>query len=488
MPASSIFCEKSPQIVLHPALCVTQNEAVTTTVAQSPSARRGTRRNMKPILALNAFEAKDTAALPGEVRPLVEQRNAVMGAASVLFYDTPIEMVSAHGAVMVDAQGREYLDFYNNVPSVGHCHQHVTAAIARQLTELNIHSRYLHRGMHAYAERLLATFPAGLSNLTLTCTGSESNDLALRLARNFTGRTGVIVSAGAYHGNTAAVTEVSPTSAKSGTQSPQVRLVPTPDSYRVPPEELATRFAADVSAAALDLEQQGFGVAALLVDSIFSSDGVYADPPGFLAAAVAVTKHHGGLFIADEVQPGFGRTGTHLWGFARHGVVPDIVTMGKPMGNGYPMGGVVTRPEILTALCDEVGYFNTFGGTPVAAAAGMAVLDVLENEQLMANAEHVGAYLRQSLRELAVRFPCLGDVRGAGLYNAVEIVSDPQRKTPAADLTSKLMNGLRQRQILVGAAGPAANVLKLRPPLCLSRANVDSFIHATADTLAALGH
>ncbi len=446
------------------------------------------RKRMKPILALNAFEATDTAKLPDEVRPLVETRNAVMGAASVLFYDTPIEMVSAQGATMRDAQGREYVDFYNNVPSVGHCHPHVTAAIARQLTQLNIHSRYLHRGMHAYAERLLATFPAGLSNLTLTCTGSESNDLALRLASQFTGHQGVIVSAGAYHGNTAAVTDVSPTSAKTGTKAPHVRLVRTPDSYRVPSGELAARFAADVSAAALDLEHHGFGVAALLVDSIFSSDGVYADPPGFLAEAVSLTKRHGGLFIADEVQPGFGRTGTQLWGFARHGVVPDIVTMGKPMGNGYPMGGVVTRPEILTALCEEVGYFNTFGGTPVAAAAGMAVLDVIENEGLMANAEQVGAYLRQGLRELAVRYPCLGEVRGAGLYNAVEIVTDPQLKTPDPALTSALMNGLRQRQVLIGAAGPYGNVLKLRPPLCLSRAHVDTLIHATADTLSALGH
>ena len=212
---------------------------------------------MKQILALNAFEAKDTATLPDEVRTLVVQRNAVMGAASVLFYDTPIEMVSARGATMRDAQGREYVDFYNNVPSVGHCHPHVTAAIAQQLTQLNIHSRYLHRGMHAYAERLLATFPAGLSNLTLTCTGSESNDLALRLAHKFTGHSGVIVSAGAYHGNTAAVTEVSPTSAKMGTKAPHVRLVRTPDSYRVPAAELAQRFAADVTAAAQDLEQHG---------------------------------------------------------------------------------------------------------------------------------------------------------------------------------------------------------------------------------------
>ncbi len=459
---------------------------------------------MKEILALNAFDRTTATALDENVQRLVDQRHRVMGAASVLFYDAPIEMVSARGAFLYDANGVAYLDCYNNVPSVGHAHPHVTAAIAQQLTQLNIHSRYLHRGMHAYAERLLATFPAALSNLTLTCTGSESNDLALRLASAYTGRTGVIVTAAAYHGNTAAVTAVSPASARISADASAnasanasasasayhaaVRVVPAPDSYRVPAADLGARFAQDVEAAARDLAQQGFGVSALLVDSIFSSDGVYAEPAGFLTDAVAVVRRHGGLVIADEVQPGFGRTGSHLWGFARHGLVPDIVTMGKPMGNGYPMGGVVTRPEILSALCEHVGYFNTFGGTPVAAAAGMAVLDVLECEGLMANAADVGAYLRERLRELMTRFPAIGDVRGAGLYNAVELVDDPTTTQPATLLASAVINGLRQRQVLIGAAGPHGNILKLRPPLCFSREHVDTLVRATVETLTALGH
>jgi 4-aminobutyrate aminotransferase-like enzyme len=443
---------------------------------------------MKEILALNAFDRATATALDVDVQRLVDQRHRVMGAASVLFYDTPIEMVSARGAFLYDANGLAYLDCYNNVPAVGHAHPHVTAAIATQLTQLNIHSRYLHRGMHAYAERLLATFPAALSNLTLTCTGSESNDLALRLASAYTGHTGVIVTAAAYHGNTAAVTAVSPASARSSAYHGAVRVVRAPDSYRVPAADLGARLAQDVEAAARDLAQQGFGVSALLVDSIFSSDGVYADPAGFLTDAVAVVRRQGGLMIADEVQPGFGRTGGHLWGFQRHGLVPDIVTMGKPMGNGYPMGGVVTRPEILSALCEHVGYFNTFGGTPVAAAAGMAVLDVLEAEGLMANAEQVGTYLRERLRDLMTRFPVIGDVRGAGLYNAVELVDDPTTRTPAASLASAVINGLRQRQVLIGAAGPHGHILKLRPPLCFSREHVDTLVRAITATLASLGH
>ena len=441
---------------------------------------------MQQILTLNAFDPHGASDLRGTLRTLVEQRKQLMGASSVLFYDTPLEITAAHGALMYDAEGREYLDCYNNVPSVGHCHPYVTAAIARQMGQLNIHTRYLHQGMHEYGERLLKTFPDGLSNLTLTCTGSESNDFALRLAKHFTGNSGVIVCGAAYHGNTAAVTEVSPASSKTGVSAAWVRVVQAPDSYRIPPAMLGPRLAEEVEIAARDLKRHGFGVSAFLVDSIFSSDGVYAHPEGFLIDAVAATRRHGGLFIADEVQCGFGRTGSHLWGFQRHGVVPDIVTMGKPMGNGYPMGGVVTRPEILSSLCENVGYFNTVGGTPVAAAAGMAVLDVLKQEGLMDNAAGVGEYLRSGLRGLMARFPALGDVRGAGLYNAVEVVADPISKVPAPKLAKAIINDLRQRRVLIGAAGPQGNVLKLRPPLCFTREHVDVLLRAVTDTLEGL--
>ncbi|MGQ9369774.1 aspartate aminotransferase family protein [Azospirillum sp. ST 5-10] len=443
---------------------------------------------MKQILALNAFDRSGADGLDDRTAQLVRQRERLFGAASVLFYQHPIEFVRGEGCRLYDAAGTAYLDVYNNVPSVGHCHPRVVEAVAAQLRQLNTHTRYLHAATHAYAERLLSTFPDGLSNVTFTCTGSESNDLALRQAQVFTGGTGVIVTATAYHGNTAAVTDVSPSSFKVGAPPATVRVVPAPDGYRVPPEALGPTFTAAVEAAIASLRAQGVKPAALLVDSIFSSDGVYADPPGFLDGAVAAIHAAGGLFIADEVQPGFGRTGDAMWGFQRHGGIPDIVTMGKPMGNGYPMGGVVTRPEILDAFCERVGYFNTFGGSPAAAAAGMAVLEVLEAEGLMENARTVGDHLRRVLRAVAARHPVIGDVRGAGLFTGVELVGADGDRVPAPEIATALINALRDRRVLIGAAGPLGHILKVRPPLCFSRADADTVAAATDDALTALGY
>ncbi|CAO3440545.1 aspartate aminotransferase family protein [Azospirillum endophyticum] len=440
---------------------------------------------MKQILALNAFNMNSSVYLSEGKRILVDQRRNLFGAASVLFYENPLEVTRSAGSYIYDADGNAYLDVYNNVPSVGHCHPQVVEAVAEQLGKVNTHTRYLHRLVHEYAEKLLATFPASLSNVSFTCTGSESNDLALRLASSFTGGKGFIVTESAYHGNTAAVTDVSPVSFKDRQVPSHVRVIPAPDSYRIPADQVAARFAEDVAGAIADLNRSGYGFAALLVDSIFSSDGVYADPVGFLAPAVEAVHHAGGLFISDEVQPGFGRTGG-MWGFQRHGVVPDIVTMGKPMGNGFPMGGVVTRPEILSAFCARVGYFNTFGGSPAAAAAGLAVLQVIERERLMANAKATGASMRQGLRDIATRYPVVGDVRGAGLFNSVELVSDPDARTPDPALASTLINGLRDRNVLIGVAGSHGNILKVRPPLCFTQANVSTFLNAVEDTLAAI--
>jgi 4-aminobutyrate aminotransferase-like enzyme len=252
----------------------------------------------------------------------------------------------------------------------------------------------------------------------------------------------------------------------------------------VPAPSRPGEFAGHVEAAIADLEGHGIKFAALLVDSIFSSDGVYADPPGFLAEAVDTAHRAKGLFIADEVQPGFARTGAAMWGFQRHRLVPDIVTMGKPMGNGYPIGAVVTRPEILSAFCERVGYFNTFGGTPVAAAAGQAVLEVIEREGLMENARLVGDWLCQSLRELARLHPVVGDVRGAGLYIGVDIEGEGG---PDPATARRIINGLRDRQVLIGAAGRFGNVLKIRPPLCFSLANAERLIAALAQTLTSAG-
>ena len=431
------------------------------------------------ILALNAFDPTAPADLAPDVARLVERRRQSFGATSVLFYEQPLHVVEGRGTRLITADGTAYLDLYNNVPSVGHCHPRVVAAVQAQVAKLNIHTRYLFDVVHDYAERLLATFPAPLDKVIFTCTGSESNDFALRLARLTTGAMGVIVTETAYHGNTTAVTEVSPSSYKHGHPPAHVRTVPAPHRANYG-DDVAGGFARAVGAAIAAMAADGIGVAALLVDTIFSSDGVFADPPGFLAEAVAVTRAAGGLYIADEVQPGFGRTGGGMWGFGRHGVVPDIVTMGKPMGNGLPIAGVVTRPDLLARFADEFGYFNTFGGNPVASAAALAVLEVIRDEDLIGNAGRVGGRLATMLRELATVRPSIGEVRGAGLYLGVDIV-DPASGAADPARATRLINDLRARHILIGAAGPLGHTLKIRSPLCLSGEDADRFVAALAD-------
>ncbi|MEA2986303.1 MAG: hypothetical protein QOD94_2557 [Alphaproteobacteria bacterium] len=430
------------------------------------------------IMALNAFDPKALASANPKLRAALERRMRSFGSNSVLVYQEPIRMVRAEGVWMYDADGSRYLDVYNNVPSVGHSHPVVVEAIRRQVGELNTHTRYLNDVVDSYAERLLATFPAQIGRLVLTCTGSEANDLALRIAQATTGGTGFIVTETAYHGNTAAMADVSPSSRPGRAPPPHVRVIPAPESFRSPGNDLGARFAATVTEAITDLERSGIRFAGLLVDTIFSSDGVYADPPGFLAPAIEVVHAKGGLFIADEVQPGFGRTGTAFWGFARHGVSPDIVTMGKPMGNGFPMGGVAMRPELMDRFTAEMKYFNTFGGNPVAAAAGLAVLDVIRDEGLMENAGAVGSHLMDGLREIGNRHIQIGDIRGSGLFIGLELVRDRESKEPAPEIASQVINGLRDHGILIGAAGPYGSTLKIRPPLCFTRENADTVVSA----------
>jgi 4-aminobutyrate aminotransferase-like enzyme len=437
----------------------------------------------KQILALNRFEAADAAALPPRLAERVARRRATFGASSVLFYREPIEMVRGEGVYLYDAEGRRYLDVYNNVPSVGHCHPAVAEAVAKQIAVLNIHTRYLTAPVETYAEKLLARFPAPLANLVMTCTGSESNDLAMRICETATGKAGFIVTRAAYHGNTRHVTAISPSSMKSKPVPDFVRTIPAPDPALAPGGDVAAFFAASLKAAIAELEAAGHGFAGFFADSIFSSDGIYADPPGFLKAALDVVHAAGGLFVADEVQPGFGRTGGGLWGFSRHDIVPDVVTMGKPMGNGFPMGGVVTRPELLAGFCEETGYFNTFGGNPVAAAAGAAVLDVIDREGLVENAREVGAYLADGLRTLAPGNAGIGAIRGAGLFIGLDFVDD--KGGPDTPLASHVINALRGHGILIGAAGLYGNTLKIRPPLPFTRGNADFFIDAIGKVLAA---
>ena len=316
-----------------------------------------------------------------------------------------------------------------------------------------------------------------------TCTGSEANDLALRLAQFHTGGSGVIVTDWAYHGVTASTAACSPSLGAPGAGPLRVYTVPAPSGDG---EGVGAAFAAGIEQAILRMQADGVRPAALLVDTLFTSDGVYGAPAGFLQAAVACARSVGMLVIADEVQPGFGRTGTHMWGYQRHGIAPDLVTMGKPMGNGHPLAGLCARQDLLDAFGRETRYFNTFGGNTVSAAVGMAVLDVLEGERLMENAHAQGAYFSQCLQALAQRHAWIGEVRQFGLFVGVALVHDGDPARPAAAATTRVVNGMKDRGVLISACSRSANVLKIRPPLVLERAQVDVFIEAFDDCLRGL--
>jgi len=434
---------------------------------------------------VNFFEAGQ-AALTQKEKQLVARREKLLGPAYRLSYQHPLHIVRGEGVWLYDAEGKAYLDAYNNVPCVGHCHPHVIEALTRQAATLNVHTRYLHEKVLDYAEKLLGKFPPELGHVMFTCTGSEANDLACRFAESHTGGAGFIATELAYHGGTKAAAELSPSLGAFARKAPHVRLIPAPDAYRAQGQDVGAAFAGHLQRAIQDLQAHGIRPAALIVDTIFASDGVFSDPPGFLAKAAETIRAAGGLFIADEVQAGFGRTGGHMWGFERHGLVPDIVTMGKPMGAGYPLAGLAVKPEIVQEFGRQSRYFNTFGGTPVSAAVGLAVLEVIERERLMENAREVGFYLRQGLKELAVKHPVIGDVRGAGLYIAAELVRDRKALEPASAEATRIINGLRERGILISSAGMFSNILKIRPPLNFSKDNADLLLAALGEALAAL--
>ncbi|QPF86232.1 aspartate aminotransferase family protein [Bradyrhizobium genosp. L] len=416
-------------------------------------------------------------SVENSTQDLIARRNRLLGPAYRLFYEQPVQVVRGDGVWLYDQAGNRYLDAYNNVACVGHCHPRVVEAIARQAAIVNTHTRYLHETVLDYAERLLATFPPEIGNVMFTCTGSESNDLALRVARTCTGGTGVVVTKTAYHGVTGLLAELSPSLGLPEPTAPHVRLVPAPQPAG---DATGDIFAGHIRAAFDDMKRSGIRPAALLVDTIFSSDGVFADPPGFLRPAVDAARAAGALFIADEVQPGFGRCGDGLWGFARHGLIPDVVTMGKPMGNGHPVAAMAARPELLKEFGARSRYFNTFGGNPVSAAAATAVLDVIEQEGLVENAKRTGAYLRERIVALRDRHDLIHDVRGAGLFIGVEL---RRGDAPAAKETAQLVNGLRARHVLISAAGPNANVLKVRPPLVFGREHADLLIETLDQAL-----
>jgi 4-aminobutyrate aminotransferase-like enzyme len=416
---------------------------------------------------------------------MVEKRRSTLGPSYRLFYNRPVHLVKGSGAHLFDADGNKFLDAYNNVASVGHCNPRVIEAVTNQMSALNTHTRYLHDNILDYSEQLLATFPDDISSIMFTCTGSEANDLAVRVAEQYTGGTGIIVTEDAYHGNSALISAMSPSLGTGVSLGANVRTVPAPDSYRIDPTILAQWFADHVAAAIADLERHGHRFSALLLDSIFSSDGIYVDP-SILATAAELVHRAGGVFIADEVQPGFARTGDAMWGFQRHGVVPDLVTIGKPMGNGIPVAAMAARPEVLDAFARETPYFNTFGGNPVSMAAAQAVLDIIQGDELAEHAVKVGTELRSELGALARQYPFLGDVRGAGLYTAVEIVTDPDTKVHDRAQAQRIVDAMRDNHVLISVCGGQGNVLKIRPPLVFSLSDLDWFMTALATVVKEL--
>ena len=407
---------------------------------------------------------------------LLERRFNVLGRHSPLFYEKPLQLVRGEGVWVHDIDGKRYLDAYNNVPHVGHCHPRVVEALRRQAGILNSHTRYLDETVVNYAEQLLSTFQPSLNRVFLTCTGSESNELALRIARETTGNMGVISTDFAYHGNTAAVSQISSVFTPASKRGPFVRYVPVMDPYRQ--RKPAEFYIGQLQEAIDDFARNGVKLAAVLFCTAFSSEGLPDVPAGYFPGIAAAVHAAGGLVIADEVQAGFGRFGSHMWGHDRHGMVPDLVTMGKPMGNGHPLAGVVTTAALMEAFTSQNMYFNTFGGNEVSAAVGHAVLNVLRDEQLLENALTVGSHVLRGMRGL--RHECIGDVRGQGMFFAVEIVSADGK--PDAAKTKRIVNSMREHGVLISRIGPHDNILKIRPPMVFTKDNADVLL-STLDTV-----
>lgn len=417
---------------------------------------------------------------------LLERRQRLMGKAYRLFYEQPVHIVRGEGVWLYDASGKKYLDVYNNVPHVGHCHPRVVDAICKQAQTLNTHTRYLHETVLDYAEKLTAKFPVGLDIAMFACSGTEANELALRLARAKTGASGMIVTEHAYHGTSWAIAQITTCYQTSEERENNIVTVPTPDSFRglyVNDDQAAEKYADHLNVAIETLAQNGHRPAAFIIDTIFSNEGLPTVPPAYLQKAVDIVRKAGGLFVADEVQPGFGRLGTDFWGFESHAVTPDIATLGKPMGNGYPISAVVTSSNVIDAFQQDAHYFNTFGGTPVACAAAQAVLEVIEEEGLQENALKTGNYLKQELQNIAANHHLIGDIRGNGLFLGIDLVRDHEDRTPATVETSRAVNLLRERGVLIGSTGQYDNVLKIRPPLVFSRDNADLLLQKLENVL-----
>ena len=420
---------------------------------------------------------------------LLEARRRHIGPSLSMAYEQPLKIVRGTMQYLYDEDERQYLDAVNNVCHVGHCHPAVVQAAQAQIGVLNTNTRYLHDHLVQYAERLCETLPDELSVCYFVCSGSEANELALRLSKTHTGGTDVIVVDGAYHGNTNALIDISPYKYKGpgGAGAPEhVQEVLTPDTYRGPHRDSDTageKYAESVKEAVTNVDTQGRKLAAFFCESLLGCAGQIVPPDGYLENAFRHVREAGGLCVADEVQVGFGRVGTHFWGFETQGVVPDIVTLGKPIGNGHPLGAVVTTPAIAASFDNGMEYFNTFGGNPVSCAVGLAVLDVIEHEGLQEHALAMGKRLKAGLERLQEEHDTIGDVRGMGLFLGVELVTDRKTQEPATALAKHVIEDMKSRGILLSTDGRFENVLKIKPPLAFSHLNADLLVKTLDEVL-----
>ena len=413
---------------------------------------------------------------------LKERRDALLGAGAPLFYREPLHIVRGEGVAVFDEGGRRYVDMYNNVPCVGHCHPHVADAVSRQAGTLNVHSRYLHEGIVDYAERLVGRHHAGIESVVFTCTGTEANEVALLMARLATGGRGIVCTDAAYHGNSAEVRKLTRRQAGGG----EVRSIPFPETYRHAEANPTAWYLDRLQEVIESFRKDDVPFAGLLLCPILANEGLPNIPPGFMAEAARMARASGGLFIADEVQAGLCRTG-RWWGYETMDAQPDIVVMGKPLGAGVPLAATAASRTLVERFRRETGYFNTFASSPLQAAAGNAVLDVIENEHLRANVEAVGAIVQRGLEALRTRCEPMGEVRGHGLFIGVEWVVDRSGKAPDRDGARRVVEQMKRRGFLLGSAGAFGNVVKIRPPLVFSRDDARAFLEAFEDALDELG-
>ncbi len=420
---------------------------------------------------------------------ILNLRQQIIGKSLSISYKKPLKIVRGAMQYLYDETGRTYLDAVNNVPHVGHCHPKVVKAAQRQMAILNTNTRYLHDYLVEYARRLTSKMPEPLKVCFFVCSGSEANDLALRMARTHTEQNDIIVVDGAYHGNTTANIEISPykfDGVGGKGAEPHIHKVPMPDVYRgiyrADDPDAGKKYARYVLAAIEEMKINLKNLAAFICESLLGCGGQIVLPENYLKEAFQYVRNAGGVCIADEVQVGFGRVGTHFWGFETQGVVPDIVTLGKPIGNGHPLAAVVTTPEIAESFHNGMEYFNTYGGNPVSCAVGMAVLDVIEEESLQENALKVGDRLKKGLEKLMEKHQIIGDVRGLGLFIGVELVLDRETLIPAVKQASYIIERMKEEGILISIDGPLHNVLKIKPPLVFTKANAD-FLVDTLDEI-----